>query len=185
MRPLFRHAALVLLLFGCASSRTFSAEYSLDPREHPAGVECFYSCLKQLDPHARGTCLSFCDGVEVSVTLEPCAPGSPSLCRGYSIPDAKLTYAAEMTPAEEGAGDDSVVGEILGGLFVGLIEAAICGGDCDGDDDCDEDGEDDYDRRDYNHHQPHAERTRPRKESPPRTERAPKPSSDRRGRPGK
>jgi hypothetical protein len=184
MRPLHRHAALVLLLFGCASTRTLSAEYSLDPREHPAGVDCFYSCLKHLDPHTRGTCLSFCDGVEVSVTPEPCAPGSPSLCRSYSIPEAELTDAAEMAGTEDGTGDGGLAGEILGGLFVGLIEAAICGGDCDDaeDEECDED---EYDRRDENHHQPRAERTRPRKESPSRTERAPKPSSDRRGRPGK
>lgn len=180
MRPkLLRNAAITFILFGCASTQTFSAEYALDPREHPEGIDCFYSCLKQVDEEERRWCLSLCEGVEVSVTPEPCAKGSPSLCRAYRVPDEELIDAAETATAgdaeDEGAG---IVGEILGRIFVGLVEAAICSGDCDGADDDEWDDDDD--------HPPRTERTRTRREPPPpRTQRAPKPSSDRRGRPGK
>jgi hypothetical protein len=182
MRPkLLRNAALAVVLLGCASTQTLSAEYALDPQQHPEGIECFYSCLKQTDEEERRFCLSFCEGVEVSVTSEPCAPGSPALCRGYRVPYDELTYAAEMGAAEDYDDEGSeVAGEILGGIFAALIEAAICGGDCD-DDDWDDD-----DDRDDTHQRARTERTRARKDSPPpRTQRAPKPSSDRRGRPRK
>ena len=191
MRPnLLRCSGILALLLGCASTSSLSAQYALDPRAHPEGIDCFYSCLRQLDENERRWCLSLCDGVEVTATLEPCASGAPALCRGYPIrdsalPDAELSrLAAEAEAASASSGeddydddDDSVAGEILGQLFVGLIEAAICGGDCDDDDD------------DAPRAHPDERRRKVRKDSQtrpaPRVRRAPAPSSDRRGRPGK
>lgn len=182
MRPkLLRNAALAALLFGCASTQTLSAEYALDPREHPEGIECFYSCLKQSDEQERRWCLSLCDGVEVVLTEQPCAPGSPALCRGYVLREHELTDAAETGTAQAADEDGSIVAEVIGAIFGALIEGALCSGDCD-----DSDDDDSYDTTDYQHHQPRAERTRTLREPPPpRTERAAKPSSDRRGRPRK
>jgi hypothetical protein len=163
---LARYVVLLGLAVGCgASTQSLRSEYALDPDTHPESVDCFYSCLKIVEDDLRRSCLSLCDGVEVNETYEACSPGAPTLCRSYPVREPFPTYA---NPPEEDGQD--IAGDIIGAIFVGIIEVAF--GVNDEDDDADYDDE-------------HARAERPKRDSRPRVERAPKPAADRRGRPRK
>jgi hypothetical protein len=171
---LARGLVLLGLAVGCgATTQSLRSEYALDPGAHPESVDCFYSCLKEVQDDLRRSCLSLCDGVEVTETYAACSPGAPTLCRSYPVREPFPKYEAEPDEYEDD-GDD-IAGDIVGAIFVGIFKAAL--GVDDDEDDCDYDDGDD-------------ERVRvregsPKRDSKPRLERAPKPSGDRRGRPRK
>jgi hypothetical protein len=163
---LARYVVLLGLAVGCgATTQSLRSEYALDPGAHPESVDCFYSCLRVVEDDLRRSCLSLCDGVEVNETYQACASGAPTLCRSYPVREPFPTYA---NPAEDDGQD--IAGDIMGAIFVGIIEVAL------GVDDDDDDDDDDDQR---------VRAERPKRDSTPRVERAPKPAVDRRGRPRK
>lgn len=171
MRPTFlRHAAIASVFLGCAGTQTLRAEYALDPREHPEGIDCFYGCLRHVEEDARRSCLWFCEGVEVTETYDPCTPSSPALCRSYA--------AREPMPNvdDSGGGGGEIAADIIGTILGGLIRSAF-GADADEDDaDYDADDEPDDDDRHGGSYR------KPRVSKPVAPARGPKPWRERRER---